>query len=85
MTREDFINSCNIFKRWNYRDCIKAYKDFVARGVYFPKENRKDAITYLRTNGHSMLGMSNEYIEDAIKYDCAEAFVGIMVNMELWR
>ena len=85
MTREDFINSCNTFKHWNYEDCVKAYKDFVARGVYFPKENRKDAAKYLRTNGHSMLGISNEYIEDAIKYDCAEAFVGIMVNMELWR
>lgn len=85
MTREDFINSCNIFKRWDYEDCVKAYQDFVARGVYFPKENRKDAASYLRNRGYDMLGMSDEYIEDAIKYDCAEAFVGIMVNMELWR
>lgn len=69
---------------WSYDALVQKYKEFLDRGKYFPKENR-DANHLLECRGKDMLGMSDEYIKEVIKNNCAEAFVGKMVRIELWR
>lgn len=82
MTKDEIINK--YFTWWKYDDCVKAFRDFLARGKYFPKENR-NAEHLLRCRGNDMLRLSNDEIEDIINNNCAEAFVGKMVQLELWR
>ena len=84
MTKDEIINKYFPSKIWKYDDCVKAYRDFLARGKYFPNENR-NAEHILRRRGNDMLRLSNDEIEDIINNNCAEAFVGIMVEAELWR
>jgi hypothetical protein len=36
MTKDEIVNK--YFTGWKYDDCVKAYRDFLVRGKYFPNE-----------------------------------------------